>query len=228
MKVSKTSVASVMVATVLATQASAALIPLVNSSFEEASGGNNPTGWVRTATSPFSVRSYVEGSGFTTPFTAPGDGNRYIGVGPMTTVTSTTTYTILASDVGSVVTATVAMGTRLRTSPDILWSTAAANHRVGILVNNALVSSAVLPSLPAIGTFADLSTTYIIQASDIGAPMNVQFTNLNGVGGPNWDQAGSRVHADNVRLDVTAVPEPASLGLLALGGLVLAGRRRIA
>jgi PEP-CTERM motif len=68
---------------------------------------------------------------------------------------------------------------------------------------------------PAEGTFATSVLSFVTTADNpyLGTPLQIRLINKNAAGGANVD-------FDNVKLEATAVPEPASvLGLLAFGAL---------
>jgi hypothetical protein len=72
---------------------------------------------------------------------------------------------------------------------------------------------------PAPGEFATFTATYVSTAADIGQTITIQLSSTAGQG-----------DFDNVSVDATLVPEPASLALFGLGllGLSLLGRRKAA
>jgi hypothetical protein len=72
-------------------------------------------------------------------------------------------------------------------------------------------------SLPANGTWKDVTATYVASANDPLAGQALEIR-LRGY--------AVQTNYDNVRLDGTAIPEPASLSLLGLGLLVLMGASR--
>lgn len=59
-----------------------------------------------------------------------------------------------------------------------------------------------------------------------GAPSANLFNDLRFGGPSNLTSAGGGASFDNIRLEVVVIPEPATIGLLAMGGLVVIRRRR--
>ena len=77
-------------------------------------------------------------------------------------------------------------------------------------------NSTALPN----GTFTDLSATFTTDASGdprSGQPLTIRYANLTGGGNGDFD---------NVRVDATVVPEPATLALFGLGSLLVLLRRK--
>jgi hypothetical protein len=79
---------------------------------------------------------------------------------------------------------------------------------------------------PAEGTFATSVLSFLAAADNpyLSTPLQIRLINKNGA-------AGADVDFDNVRLEATAVPEPASiLGLVAFGalGATLKGKKKLA
>lgn len=215
MKVAIASLASLMVVAGIASSASAALVPLTNASFEtDGMYSGTVTGWTKA---PAWGQVIVEPDGFVSPHVLPADGIQHVVLGPATSLVSDSTQLLTGSDVDALVTLNVAVGNRSG------LSTAAANSQINILLDGASVASTTLAALPAVGEWVELSVTYSVQAGDVGKALGVSLANI---GGGWWDD--SRLHVDNVRMDLTAVPEPASMGLLGLCGLALARRRRMA
>lgn len=214
MKMAIACLASLAVAAGLATQASAALIPLVNPSFEADKAFVDPAqGWIKTG-----VHNFVGGSGFNVrPYEAPADGSYHIVLGPGDATTNSYTQVLTAGDVGGTVTLDVAIGNRSG------YTTLASNNVISILLDGTVAASAVLSANPALGTWTNLSATYTVQAGDVGKALGVRISHA---GTGTWDN--NRVEADNVRLDLTAIPEPTSLALLGVAGLAMIRRRRTA
>ena len=89
--------------------------------------------------------------------------------------------------------------------------------------NQTALSETIIPSaaVPA-NTFADFSSVFVSPADDelTDVPLVIRVTHTH-------DGPGERsVDFDNVRLDVTPVPEPAGIATLALGSLAAVTRRR--
>lgn len=194
--------------------ASAALLPITNASFEadpmytwSATGWTKPSWWTQVL---------VEGDGFIVPHTAPADGNLHVDLGPGAALISNDTFILTTGDVGSLVTLTVAIGNRA-----VLASVAPSDATIAIQLDGADVAGAALSTYPADGGWLDLTATYTVTAADVGKALGVKIAD---VGSGYFDN--NRIEADNVRLDLSAVPEPASLGLLSLSGLLLMRRRK--
>jgi hypothetical protein len=82
--------------------------------------------------------------------------------------------------------------------------------------DDSLLATGNVATAPAPGSFGDASLRYTAQAADAGR-LRLQ---LSVPAGTNY------ADFDNVRLSVTAVPEPATAGLMMLGLAVVASRRR--
>lgn len=217
MKLSKTLLAIMGVAglALASTQsASAALLPITNPSFEvdpmytwSATGWTKPDWWTQVL---------VEGDGFVVPHTAPAEGNLHVDLGPGAALISNDTFALTSADIGSVVTLTVAIGNRT-----VLASVNPSDATIAIQLDGSDVAGAALAVYPPDGGWLDLTATYLITAGDVGKALGVKIADV----GPGYFD-NNRIEADNVRLDVSAVPEPASLGLLGLSSLLLVARRR--
>jgi len=73
-----------------------------------------------------------------------------------------------------------------------------------------------------IGTFQTFSVSYTATADDAGKPVIVGFRKTSDTA-HWWLDA---IDFDNAAVDVTAVPEPATLSLIVLGGLAMLKRRK--
>lgn len=88
-------------------------------------------------------------------------------------------------------------------------------YRVDLMAGTNILASDINSLNLAEGTFGTSTVSFTTGANNpfLGQPLAIRLTNLN-------QAAGTEVDFDNVRLDATAVPEPAStLGLLVLGSL---------
>ena len=118
------------------------------------------------------------------------------------TITNTTGHAIV---LGETYQLTVAVGQRSNAqsfSPVML----------SLLDGNSLLASTTVSTPPAANSVGDVSLGYTAQAGDSGN-LRIQLKLVSGLYGD----------FDNVRLTASAVPEPASLGLMALGLGGLAG-----
>lgn len=86
-------------------------------------------------------------------------------------------------------------------------------------VNNTAITSVTFTYLYNSGAWT-LNTTGGVNLSGIGTP-GVALNRLRVANGDGGD-----IQLDNLRVDVSAVPEPSSIALLGLGGLALLRRRR--
>lgn len=210
-----------------ATSISAAPIAVPNFSFEAqvlGSGGANagsPTDWVLSGGGGV---YHPNGSNFTAvgPLAAPGDGNQYAyletATGNPGTVTLTSAASLATVVAGTTYTLTAAIGHR---NFDAAGGRRPDDYKIELLVDGAPVATNTLSdahtNIPS-GTWVDLSTGFTAGAS--GGSLTIRLSHSS-------DDATFRQGAyDNIRLDGTVVPEPGSLALIGLGGLLIARRRR--
>ena len=217
--------------------AHAEYLSILNSSFENPfrSGGNISlgvngdsnnaiAGWDINGTFPITGGVFAN---TTDQFASLPDGNQFAYIGTRTTgdhgtLSLTTSVNSLPAIVaGTAYTLTVAVGHRL----DNVYP--AGSVAINILANGSIVSTntvnaqAITP-----GTFVDVATTLsAAQTLLLGGQqlaIEIVSTNTSSVGNTHNEAA-----IDNVRLFASAaVPEPASLGLLAAGASALLLKRR--
>lgn len=120
---------------------------------------------------------------------------------------------------GSVYTLTVAVGWPNTQPNDVIPSGGTPSISL-LLGTNVLATTAVTPLTQ--GAFTDFTVPYTVLSTESASDqLSVRF---------NWTNATTafaQASFDNVRLTVDAVPEPTSLGVIALSGLLLAKRRRV-
>ena len=108
---------------------------------------------------------------------------------------------------------TVDIGIPTNSSTDTRsWSLQANRGTFWSVLENPVVNESLVP-----GSFVNCTTTYTVDptSSNIGAPILIVF-----------DATLGTYLVDNIAVDFTPVPEPASLALLGLGGLAFLRRRR--
>jgi hypothetical protein len=117
----------------------------------------------------------------------------------------------------SQVVASAVAGTTYTLQVDVL-------HRADGVGNGAMVSLTFGGVVVATGTGTDnlgvwnnWSATYTATAADAGKQVGIVLGNNH--------NPGNQSNFDNVRLDASAVPEPAAVSLLGIGGLAMAGGR---
>jgi hypothetical protein len=127
--------------------------------------------------------------------------------------------TLPTIDPGIAYTLTVAVGRRSD-------YTIAGALEIDLLANGvAVASSTIDANTITADTFLDLSTTLSADqaAALAGQQLSIQFKATNTSSSPNTK---NEVAIDNVRVTSSAVPEPASLGVLILGSASLLTKRR--
>jgi hypothetical protein len=92
-------------------------------------------------------------------------------------------------------------------------------YRVEFLLDDVVVASDSTQN-PAEGKFSTSTVSYTAQIGDEGKKLSLRLLNTNASG------LGREVDFDNVRLNTTNIPEPATVLLVALGLIGLAGSRR--
>lgn len=136
-------------------------------------------------------------------------GVKLVTAGTLATIQPNTTYTL-----------TVALGVR---TDFPVAGVLLGNAYVDLLANGSAPVGAALGldanTLP-VGSFQDYSVTFSTGASG-GVVGQALTADIGYVATSN-----SGIMMDNVRLDASSVPEPATLGVLLVGGVALMGRRR--
>lgn len=114
-------------------------------------------------------------------------------------------------------TATIAVGER---SPGG-WNNGSHAYELSLVTDSGVVSSVTGKSEDFDrGTFNDVSTSFDnVGSTHSGSPLTIRYTILGDANGGNAD-------FDNVRVDASVIPEPATLALFGLGGLLVLLRRR--
>ncbi len=195
--------------------ASAVPVTVPNFSFESPAqgsggvGGGSPTSWTLAG----SGGVYRPNSDFssTNPLPAPADGNQYAFLeAPTSGASASVTSGVLGTvDANTIYTLTAAIGNRnnaVRMADDYL---------IELLVDGSPVASNTLldgySNIPA-GTFVDLVAGY--QSSVAGGDLSIRLTHSSN------DATFRQGAFDNIRLDALQVPEPPSLAIWGLFGLV--------
>ena len=175
-----------------------------------ASGGGI-TGSFNPGTAFFTNGNIVDTAG-TNGVIGTMDGDSALFIFESTGVTLTNTTTEAVAD-GTMYTLTVGVGGR-----DAGLSVF-GGYLIELLDGDSVLASATSSTIPAAGTFADVTVNYTGQASDAGN-LAIRLSSLD------TTTVNRYVDFDNVRLEATVVPEPSSIALLGLGGLALILRRK--
>ncbi len=199
---------------------SAGVNPVVNGSFEfptPISAGNNfdtqtPTGWSFTPSGLPYVR--IGSGGFGYP--AAADGTTIYGV-------EGDRGGVLFQDLGTMI-----PGETYKFDGVVSSSTGNNSYRASFITDplGAALEAAFITQAnfnPGAGASLDATFSYTATAADAGKMLRLALSD-------NGTTSATRSAFDNVRVSViaAAVPEPASLSLLALGGVALLRRRRAA
>jgi len=185
-------------------------ITIANSSFE--ASGLDPGGWTndlpdweQTAGDSTSFIEYING------FNA-GDAVHHLGISEGVTVSQTLSGQSLAPN--TIYELTVGIGNR-----NAGFTTADNGSTFGISVGGDVIGEMTVNAFPfGESTFEDATLSFTTGASPAVGDMTI-FLSSTGA---------QRAHYDNIRLDAVPVPEPATIALLGLGALMVAGfvRRR--
>lgn len=222
-----------------AVAAHAAVVAVPNFSFEnptlapgqftQTSGLGDSTaipGWTVSGTVPV-IAGIRRNSDPTTQFSSLPDGNQFAYVG--TRVTGNQGNMVLTAPTGNLPTIVAGTGytVTVAVGRNIHNTFGAGSLELDLTANGTVVASTFLDVNTVTGdTFKDISTTLSPAASAAfaGQQLSIRLveTNTSPAGSGDYNE----VALDNVRLVTTAVPEPASLGVLALGAAALLTKRR--
>lgn len=195
------------------TVASASLDIAVNGGFET----GDFTGWTQfdtgpgsqTIVSPGSLSGNAANLNNTSPGTANLIKNANIGIG---IVTPNSPITIEFDAIGNFGPGGVAFA-------ELFSELSGGGTSASVILGGAPLNGAASFGNYANGTWQSFSFN-AVTGPDVSGGVTVQFNAATGA----FSGSTSQLYVDNLR--VTVVPEPASLGLLALGGLTMLRRRR--
>lgn len=219
-------------ACVLAGTASATVVTVQNPDFSSpVTGGNTDGGSFAPGGDNAIVADWgITGNGgvaaYNTSTVSGGQGNQVGFVSINTATANPTIGSDLYQDVGTLQPNTTYSLTVSTRYPGVYESGA---YGVLELVNGVTDTGAVLNSM----TYTPTDTAWNWNFNDVnlsyttGSTVQGDLTLVLGAGSSN---AGDQLYFNNVRLTATAVPEPAAMGLFAIGGmgLLLVGRKRAA
>jgi len=220
---------SLAVAGMLVCVSSANAAPIVNNSSFEAGNGNSPSDW-----SAFNSQRLPENGGAPNPNTPDGTFWGHLNASTLGNQDNAATlHQQIDSSVGQgTYTVTFDVG-EVTTVPPVkfyveLWETDVFNNAGASLIGEVFFDSDPSGNTPYAGigngaVIADL--TAVIESSASSSNSLFLAFSVDNTGNPNAGNA--QVLIDDVRIDFVPIPEPASLALLSMGGLLIAGRRRI-
>ncbi|MFK7790381.1 MAG: PEP-CTERM sorting domain-containing protein [Phycisphaeraceae bacterium] len=215
----------------LASSAAAAPITVDNFSFETPDVTNDqqqglPSGWTATGTNNINAAMRVRDTGPLASLPVP-EGNQWGQLQYTNGTIGTGNNIVLSQDTGEVIqegftyTLTVAIGEQNNQFTGENIARIFLSGSAGGLASPFAIEDDIDPGATSTtSVWADFTTSFTATAAQAGQTLVI------GLGsGTNFNSGTSNVGIDNVRLDAV-VPEPGSLALLGLGGLLIARRRR--